>query len=178
MINYKQPKLITEIPGIGNIQGITPDIQTVRGIQHSASLVERRDAYNYAKRNTHAKNFLANYNDPEELNSYLDALVNRKAVSKEFGEAWGTISTISGTVAVVSFIAAAALAAAAFFTSGATAPAAGAAAKGGATAAGAATGVSAKAAATAAALKAAAATATKVGAIAATPAIPAATKVT
>ena len=177
--NYKwKPKIITDISGIGEIPGIsaiqpTPEINP---IYKPRTWQELREAYNYTKQDPYTKKLLANYNDPEELNSYLDALVNRKAVSKEFGDTWGTISTISGTVAVVSFIAAAALAAAAFFTGGATAPGAAAAAKGGMAAAGAATAGT--AAAKAAALTTAAGIATKVGAVASIPAIPAATKVT
>ena len=54
--------------------------------------------------NKNVDTFLANYNDPTELNSYIDALTNREAVSKKFGDAWGTISTVSGTVAVLSFV--------------------------------------------------------------------------
>lgn len=159
-----KPKIITGVPGIGEIPGIS-EIEPIAGIQPVRGITtwsELQDAYNYAKQSPQEQHFLANYNDPEELNSWLDALVNRKAVSKEFGEAWGTISTISGTVAVVSFIAAAALGALAFFTGGATAAGAGAAAK---------TGIS-------AVLQTAAGVATKVGIGASIPAVPAAAKVT
>lgn len=51
--------------------------------------------------------FLANYNDPTELNSFIDALTNREAVSKKFGDTWGTISTLSGTVSTLAWIGAA-----------------------------------------------------------------------
>ena len=47
--------------------------------------------------------FLSNYNDPTELNSFIDALTNREAVSKKFGDTWGAISTTSGAVSVLSF---------------------------------------------------------------------------
>jgi hypothetical protein len=159
-----KPKIITGVPGIGEIPGISEikPIAEIQPIRKITTWSELHDAYDSAKQSPQEQHFLANYNDPEELNSYLDALVNRKAVSKDFGEAWGTISTISGTVAVISFVAAAALAAAAFFTGGATAAGAGAAAK---------TGIS-------AALQTAAGVATKVGIGASVPAIPAAAKVT
>ena len=159
-----KPKIITGVPGIGEIPGISEikPIEKIQPVRKITTWSELHDAYDYAKQSPQEQHFLANYNDPEELNSYLDALVNRKAVSKEFGETWGTISTISGTVAVISFIAAAALGALSFFTGGATAAPAGAAAK---------TGIS-------AILGTAAGVATKVGVGASIPAIPAAAKVT
>ena len=169
-----QPKIITAVPGVGEIPGISAiqPVQEVKPVRKITTCTELYDAYDYAKKDPYTEKLIANYNDPTELNSYLDALVNRKAVSKDFGDAWGTISTISGTVAVISFIAAAALTAAAFFTGGATAPAAAGTAAAGASAA---TSASAGAAA---ALTTAAGVATKVGAIASIPAIPAAAKVT
>lgn len=69
-----------------------------------ASRAIRIDELKYLrKQNSQVETFLANYNDPTELNSFIDALTNREAVSKKFGETWGTISTASGTVAVLSF---------------------------------------------------------------------------
>lgn len=56
-----------------------------------------------AQKSKQVQTFLSNYNDPTELNSYIDALTNREAVSKKFGDTWGTLSTISGTVSVLSF---------------------------------------------------------------------------
>ena len=201
--NYKwKPKIITGVPGIGEIPGISEikPIQEVQPVRQITTWDQLQKAYDYTKKDKYSQQFLANYNDPEELNSYLDALVNRKAVSKEFGKAWGTVSTISGTVAVLSFIVAAALGAAAFFTGGATAGPAVGFAKTGATAAAGAAGVgagagtlggfassaaassaaasSAAASSAAAALSTAARTAIKVGAVASIPAIPAAAKVT
>lgn len=69
-----------------------------------ASRAIRIDELKYLRQqNPQVETFLANYNDPTELNSFIDALTNREAVSKKFGETWGTISTASGTVAVLSF---------------------------------------------------------------------------
>ena len=59
------------------------------------------------QQNKQVETFLSNYNDPTELNSYIDALTNREAVSKKFGDTWGTISTVSGTVSVLSWVGAA-----------------------------------------------------------------------
>lgn len=194
--NYKwKPKIITDVPGIGEIPGISEikPIQEIQPVREITTWDQLQKAYDYTKKDKYSQQFLANYNDPEELNSYLDALINRKAVSKEFGEAWGTVSTISGTVAVLSFIVAVALGAAAFFTGGATAGPAAGFAKTGATAAASAAGVGAgagtlggfasstaasTAAAEAAALSTAANTALNVGVVASIPAIPAAAKVT
>lgn len=69
-----------------------------------ASRAIRIDELKYLRQqNPQVETFLSNYNDPTELNSFIDALTNREAVSKKFGETWGTISTASGTVAVLSF---------------------------------------------------------------------------
>ena len=80
---------------------------------------ERRAVYN-ARKNKQIKTFLSNYNDPTELNSYIDALTNREAVSKKFGETWGTLSTISGMVSVLSFAGSIIAGALAPFTGGAS----------------------------------------------------------
>lgn len=57
--------------------------------------------------NKQVDTFLSNYNDPTELNSFIDALTNREAVSKKFGDTWGTISTLSGTVSTLAWLGAA-----------------------------------------------------------------------
>ena len=80
--------------------------QANRAIQASRAI--HIDELKYLrKQNKQVDTFLSNYNDPTELNSYIDALTNREAVSKKFGDTWGTISTASGTAAVLSFIGAA-----------------------------------------------------------------------
>ena len=184
--NYKyQPKIITGVPGIGEIPGISeikpvPEIKPVRKI---TTWTDLQKAYDYAKKDPYTEKFIANYNDPTELNSYLDALVNRKAVSKEFGDAWGTFSTISGAVSVLAAIATVVLTATSFFTYGATAPGAvltakvagGTAAGAGATAA-AAKGVS--VASKANTLSKVAKVTKTISKVAAIPAAPAAAKVT
>lgn len=99
------PNIITppsEIPGIDQIEEVAP-VEEVRPIYGYTSLTERQNMYNRARQNEQTKTFLSNYNDPTELNSYIDALVNREAVSKRFGEVWGSISTVSGTVSVLAF---------------------------------------------------------------------------
>ena len=83
---------ISKIEGIQPLQGIQP-IQPIRSLQPQQSQTQ----------NKQVQTFLSNYSDPTELNSFIDALTNREAVSKKFGEAWGTASTLSGTVAVLSF---------------------------------------------------------------------------
>ena len=82
------------LPEIQPIQEIQPQ-QAIKPIYAARSIDEQRDTYNKNK------TYLANYNDPTELNSFIDALTNREAVSKEFGDAWGTISTTSGQVSVI-----------------------------------------------------------------------------
>ena len=149
------PKLITPIQPTPKIQDIET-IQTTDAIQPIypyRGLDEKRRAYERARQDKQTQTFLANYNDPTELNSYIDALTNREAVSKKFGDVWGTVSTISGTVAVLSFAGSIIAAALAPLTGGASAAVSGALAKAGATLA-------------------------KVGAVAAIPAIPAAIDVT
>lgn len=73
----------------------------------TVSYAQLRKIYDTQKQNKQVQTFLANYNDPTELNSFIDALTNREAVSKKFGDAWGTVSTVSGTVSVLSAIGAA-----------------------------------------------------------------------
>ena len=99
------PKLILptrEIPSVKAIEEINP-INEIQPINRIISLTDKQRTYE--KQNKQTETFLANYNDPTELNSYIDALTNREAVSKKFGETWGTLSTVSGTVAVLSFAA-------------------------------------------------------------------------
>lgn len=89
------------------VQQATQALQPMRGLtptqalKPTASFQKQRQAYQYKPREVDT--FLSNYSDPTELNSFIDALTNREAVSKKFGETWGTASTISGTVAVLSF---------------------------------------------------------------------------
>ena len=78
------------------IQKLSPDVSIA-----TQRLI--RDKYKQSAQNKQVETFLSNYSDPTELNSFIDALTNREAVSKKFGEAWGTASTLSGTVAVLSF---------------------------------------------------------------------------
>lgn len=87
------------LPAIQPIQAIQPQ-QAIKPIYAARSIDEQRNTYNKHK------TYLANYNDPTELNSFIDALTNTEAVSKEFGEFWGGVSTTSGTAAVLTNIAA------------------------------------------------------------------------
>lgn len=99
------PKLITPIQPIPKIQDIE-SIQTENAIQPIypyQGLDEKRRTYLRAQQDKQTQTFLANYNDPTELNSFIDALTNREAVSKKFGETWGTISTASGVVSILAF---------------------------------------------------------------------------
>lgn len=141
---------ITEVPTVEAIDAIQPE-QAIKPIYGYNSVDAQRQTYNRVRQQS--KTFLSNYNDPTELNSYIDALVNTEAVSKTFGKAWGTISTTAGMVSATSWIGAvlAELVGliAAPFTGGASLAAA----------------------------QAVAAPLAKVGAIAAIPAAPAATKV-
>lgn len=102
----RQPKGISPILPIRAIpsQQAISEIQPQQAIQpfHKFySVEEQKQAY--YKNQKQVDTFLSNYSDPTELNSFIDALTNREAVSKKFGEAWGTASTLSGTVAVLSF---------------------------------------------------------------------------
>lgn len=106
------------LPAIQPIQAIQPQ-QAIKPIYAARSIDEQRDTYNKNK------TYLANYNDPTELNSFIDALTNTEAVSKEFGETWGAISTTSGTASLITNIAAGVLTVAAWVVS-ALAPDAGA----------------------------------------------------
>ena len=102
----KQPKGISPIlplkaiPSQQAISELQPQ-QALQPFHKFYSVEEQKQAYN--KNQKQVETFLSNYNDPTELNSFIDALTNREAVSKKFGEAWGTASTLSGTVAVLSF---------------------------------------------------------------------------
>lgn len=123
---YNGPKLITPVEPIPEIKSIpeVSAIQQIKPVKIIPSLTLQEQQYNTLRNYNQTETFLANYNDPTELNSFIDALTNREAVSKKFGDTWGTISTASGIVAVLSFGAAAIAAAAAPFTAGATLPAA------------------------------------------------------
>lgn len=92
---------IREIPKIQKIQD-TQAIQPISKIYGPNSIAKQKQMYNQTKKSVDT--FLSNYNDPTELNSYVDALVNREAVSKKFGETWGTISTISGVVSIIAAV--------------------------------------------------------------------------
>ena len=99
------PKLITPIqqyPEIQQIEKIQP-VEKIEPFYRYQGLDEKRRTYERLRQDKQTQTFLANYNDPTELNSYIDALTNREAVSKKFGDTWGTLSTLSGTVAVLSF---------------------------------------------------------------------------
>ena len=91
---------IRAVPKISKIEQINP-VQAIQPITGFHSIQAQKQAYN--KNQKQVETFLSNYNDPTELNSFIDALTNREAVSKKFGEAWGTASTLSGTVSVLSF---------------------------------------------------------------------------
>ena len=139
------------IPARKAIEAIEPE-RAIQPIYGARSVEAQQRTYNRVRNQTDT--FLSNYNDPTELNSYIDALTNQEAVSKRFGEVWGGISTTSGTVSLLSFagaiIAEAIGVIAAPFTGGASIAAA----------------------------QAVAAPLAKVGAIAAIPSIPAAVDVT
>lgn len=131
------PKLITPIQPIPKIQDIE-SIQTENAIQPIypyQGLDEKRRTYLRAQQDKQTQTFLANYNDPTELNSFIDALTNREAVSKKFGETWGTISTASGIVSILAFAGSIIAAALAPVTGGASLAAAAPLAKVGAIAA-------------------------------------------
>ena len=116
------PKIITppeKIENIVPIKEIEP-IQKIQPIYGYSSLTKKQEKYKSLLNNKQTQTFLSNYNDPTELNSYIDALVNREAVSKKFGETWGTISTVSGTVSVLAFAGSIIAAALAPFTGGAS----------------------------------------------------------
>ena len=108
---------IRAVPEVSKIEQIQP-VQAIQPIYGFNSIQAKKDAYNRNKKQI--ETFLSNYNDPTELNSFIDALTNREAVSKKFGDAWGTISTLSGTVSTLAWIGAAVAAAAAPFTGGAS----------------------------------------------------------
>ena len=116
------PKLITpiqQIPKIQDIEKIEP-IEKIQPYYSIKGLDEKRKVYNRLKQDKTTQTFLANYNDPTELNSFIDALTNREAVSKKFGDTWGAVSTASGVVAVLSFAGSIIAAALAPFTGGAS----------------------------------------------------------
>lgn len=119
---YRSEDLIIpyeKFPSYQQIEKIRP-VEKVDPYTAYQGLDDKRRALNRAKQQQQTKTFLANYNDPTELNSYIDALVNREAVSKKFGDAWGTISTVSGTVSILAFAGSIIAAALAPFTGGAS----------------------------------------------------------
>ena len=81
----------------------TQALQPTQALVSTQPLKSTQSIQEQKQQQTSQKTFLSNYSDPTELNSFIDALTNREAVSKKFGEAWGTVSTLSGTVAVLSF---------------------------------------------------------------------------
>jgi hypothetical protein len=112
---YRQTVKRITAPKLNPIQA--PSTATVQKI--IAPAVKSLKPYNeYTSKET--ETFLSNYNDPTELNSFIDALTNREAVSKKFGDTWGTVSTASGTIAVLSFAGSIIAAALAPFTGGAS----------------------------------------------------------
>lgn len=111
-----QLRKVPKIPE-STVQALEPQ-KALIPLEPIKSVAEQRRVY--AQQNEQTQTFLANYNDPTELNSYIDALTNRVAVSKKFGEAWGIISTVSGTVAVLSFAGSIIATALAPFTGGAS----------------------------------------------------------
>ena len=94
-----------------------PTIEDVQHIQGYTSLSARQQKYKELQKDKDTQTFLSNYNDPTELNSYIDALINKEAVSKKFGETRGTISTASGTASLIADIAAIVLEAVAWIVS-------------------------------------------------------------
>jgi hypothetical protein len=108
---YTGPKLITPVQSFPKIQSIEAVRTTdaVQPIYPYQGLDDKRRAYEHARQDKELQTFLSNYNDPTELNSFIDALTNREAVSEKFGETYGTISTTIGQTAVVIQIAAVAL---------------------------------------------------------------------
>lgn len=157
------------IPSQKAIQAIQPQ-KAIQPIYGARSVEAQKRTYNKVR--TQTKNFLANYNDPTELNSYIDALTNREAVSKEFGDVWGTVSTMSGQVSVLASVAALALEAIAWIASAALPDASAIGAAGSAAAAGI------RGAKIASGAAKAAKVAKTVAKVAAIPSIPAAAKVT
>ena len=88
------------IPDRKAISEIEPE-QAIQPIYGAKSVEAQQNTYNRVRSQT--QTFLSNYNDPTELNSYIDALTNQAAVSKRFGEVWGGISTTSGVVSTLAF---------------------------------------------------------------------------
>lgn len=80
-----------------------PTAQQAERAKQASRAIHLEELKYLRKQSPQVQTFLSNYNDPTELNSYIDALTNREAVSKKFGDTWGTLSTISGTVSVLSF---------------------------------------------------------------------------
>ena len=107
------PTIATQVTQALQPTQITPVTQPTQATTPTRSTLEQIEILSRAQQtnNKEVQTFLANYSDPTELNSYIDALTNREAVSKEFGDAWGTISTVSGTLSVVAYIGAAVAAA-------------------------------------------------------------------
>ena len=108
-----------KFPTIQQIEKIQP-VEKIQPYTAVQGYDDKRRAIYRARQQKGVQTFLANYNDPTELNSYIDALTNREAVSKKFGEAWGTLSTASGTVSILAFAGSIIAAALAPFTGGAS----------------------------------------------------------
>ena len=89
---------IRATPEISKIEEIKP-VQPIKPVYGFNSIQAKKDSY--YRNQKQIETYLANYNDPTELNSFIDALTNTEAVSKEFGETWGAISTTSGQVSVI-----------------------------------------------------------------------------
>lgn len=99
-----QPKTLSPIlplrsvPEVSKIQQINP-VQAIEPVYGIKSISAKKQTYNRNKEQI--KTFLSNYNDPTELNSYIDALTNREAVAKRFGETWGAVSTTAGNASLI-----------------------------------------------------------------------------
>lgn len=91
---------IRAVPEVSKIEQIKP-VQAIQPLYGFRSIQEKKNSYYHNQKQI--QTFLSNYNDPTELNSYIDALTNREAVSKKFGETWGTVSTASGVVSILAF---------------------------------------------------------------------------
>ena len=115
---YRQPNIITppKVTPIQPVAQVAP-IERVQPVSRYTSLTERKNKYKQLQQDKQTQTFLANYNDPTELNSYIDALTNREAVAKKFGDTWATISTTAGTVSLIADIASIVLTAAGWIAS-------------------------------------------------------------
>lgn len=92
---------IQSVPEVSKIEQIKP-VQAVQPIYGFNSIQAQKDTY--YRNQEQVKTFLSNYNDPTELNSFIDALTNQEAVSKRFGDTWGGVSTAAGKVSIAAWI--------------------------------------------------------------------------